>query len=296
VRGRRIAEIKTVSSQRDFLAIESNTPIAYIKIVPDPEVDPDYAIDDLTFDLPKPLAEAGDPEHYTVLLTTGERLHCDSLKPGPMLALEGITVGIDRLEVPLEQVAIVVPPKSPLAVSAVPESGFVRLRDGSILRCQGGERLAPLRLSDLQIAAEDLVALWGGETSLVDPVAGDWPEKGALLIDAAGKAQPVDEWQLGPKWVEAGALAELANGGATYENSPLLWFAKPEVRTAGSGLLRLVTGEEIVLAGPKSDKGGFSLVTWSATGATIALGEQQWQISPGEIGSLLLPGRDLGAP
>ena len=120
------------------------------------------------------------------------------------------------------------------------------------------------------VTAEDVVALWGSETTLVDPEAGDWPAGNALLIDAQGKAQPIDEWKLGPKWVEADALAQLASEGRTYENSPLIWFARPETRVAGSGLLRLVTGEEIVLEGPKSSKGGFSLVTWSAAGATIA--------------------------
>jgi hypothetical protein len=293
VRGRRIAEIKTIRSQRDFLALESNTPIAYIKIVPNEEVDPDYAIDDLVFDTPKPLAEAGDPEHYTVLLTSGERLHCDSLEPGKMVTLKGITIGIDRLEIPLEEVAIVVPPKSPALVSAVPESGFVRLRDGSILRCQGGERLTPLRLGELVIDAEHVVALWGGETTLVDPEMEKWPASGALLVEESGETRTVDEWKLGPKWIEADALSALASEGAKYENSPLVLFAKPQVRLAGSGLLRLVSGEEIVLTGPKGEPGGFELDGWSAEGATISRGQQKWQIEPHEIGSLLLPGRGL---
>lgn len=293
VRGRRIAEIKTARTQKDFLALESNTPIAYIKIVPHEEIDPDFAIDDLVFDTPKPLAEAGDPEHYTVLLTSGERLHCESLEPGETVTLKGITIGIEQLEIPLEQVAIVVPPKSPALVAAVPESGFVRLGDGSILRCQGGERLTPLRLADLDISAEDVVALWGGETTLVDPDPGAWPASGALLIQEDGTPLTVDEWKLGPKWIEAGALEQLAADGAKYENSPLVWFAKPTARLAGSGLLRLVSGEEIVLTGPKGKPGGFTLDGWSAKGATISRGKQKWQIQPYEIGALLLPGRGL---
>lgn len=49
---RLIGKIETTRPERDFLAIKSEVPIAYIKVVPDLEVDPDYAIDDLVFDQP----------------------------------------------------------------------------------------------------------------------------------------------------------------------------------------------------------------------------------------------------
>jgi len=52
IKNRRIGEIKTIRAQHDFPAIKSNVPINYIKIVPDPVIDPDYAIDDLVFDKP----------------------------------------------------------------------------------------------------------------------------------------------------------------------------------------------------------------------------------------------------
>ncbi|MEQ8787866.1 MAG: hypothetical protein RIC55_16290 [Pirellulaceae bacterium] len=293
IRGRRIAAIKTVRHRKDFLALHSNTPIASIKIVPDPEVDPDYAIDDLVFDTPKPLAEAGDAEHFSVLLTTGERLHCDRVEPGETVALKGLTVGIDRIDVPLEQVAIVVPPKNPSLVPALPDCGFVRLADGSILRCRGGERLSSWRLPELPIALGDVVALWGGETSLIDPEGADWPENSALLM-LDGKTEPLADLSLGAAWLEGKAIAPWSEKKFTYETSPLVWFAAPRVRPAGSGLLRLVSGDEIVLAGGDEGRTSFSLVAWSGEGVKIARGKQQWTIPPHEVGSLLLPGRDGG--
>lgn len=50
-----IGSVSTTKHQRDFLAVKSKRPIAYIKVVPDIEIDPDYAIDDLVFDAPTPL-------------------------------------------------------------------------------------------------------------------------------------------------------------------------------------------------------------------------------------------------
>lgn len=48
-----IATVVTDANQRDFLALRSKTPIAYVKVVPDNDIDPDYAIDDLVFDVPQ---------------------------------------------------------------------------------------------------------------------------------------------------------------------------------------------------------------------------------------------------
>jgi hypothetical protein len=53
--GKLIGSISTAKRKRDFLAVKSTTPIAYIKVVPNIEVDPDYAIDDLVFDTPVPI-------------------------------------------------------------------------------------------------------------------------------------------------------------------------------------------------------------------------------------------------
>jgi hypothetical protein len=283
----------------DFLAVHSNTPIASIKIVPDIEIDPDYAFDDLVFDTPKPLAEAGDAEHFSVLLTSGERLHCDSLEPGETVTLKDLTIGLKRTDVPLEEVAIVVPPKNPALVPALPESGFVRLADGSILRCQGGERLHAWRFPKLPLALEDVVALWGGETSLIDPEEGEWPD-GAARMMLDGKSHELSGVTLGPDWLAGDSLAPWKENSFTYETSPLVWFKPPKTRPRGSGLLRLVSGEEIVLASPAKPSQGddrrFALVEWSGDGVTIARGDKKWTIPPHEIGSLLLPGRDTNRP
>jgi len=49
-----LAIIRTQGITRDFLAIWSIEPIAYIKIVPAIFIDENYAIDDLVFDPPVP--------------------------------------------------------------------------------------------------------------------------------------------------------------------------------------------------------------------------------------------------
>ena len=59
--GRILGEALTVNRGRDFLALKSERPIASIQVVPIEEIDEDFAIDDLCFDPPRTLADAGDP-------------------------------------------------------------------------------------------------------------------------------------------------------------------------------------------------------------------------------------------
>ena len=266
--------------------------------MPDEEIDPDFAIDDLVFDTPRPLAEAGDPQHYSVLLTSGQRLHCESLEPGNVVTLHKVTIGIDKIELPLEEVAIVVPPRNPALIAGVEKRGFMRLDDGSVLHCQGGTGLQSTRFDRLQIKREQVVALWGADTPLVDPADNSWPQQGGLVIyekkdeneNKVTKAYlPISQWKLGPRWIESPEVAAL--NAFSYDNSPVVWFQKPERRAAGSGLLRLVNGEEVVLAPPGGGQ-GFSLISWSPDGVALARGERRWTIPLIEVGSLLLPGRD----
>lgn len=281
-RDRKIAEIKTTKHQRDFLAITTNVPIAYIKIVPDPEVDPDYAIDDLVFDPPKPLSEAGDPDRFSVVLTTGERLYSQGLKRnGDNATLEKLTVGAEKVELKASDIAVLVPPRLPLPVE---DKGrcFVRLDDGSILRAEATGGLTLSRFSQI-VKAERLVALWGSTANLVEPSAEDWKQGAALLLVDDAAPTTFQQWTLGEEWIESKEL-ELPEE-QSYANSPSIWFQKPAKRPEHGGLLRTSSGEEIVL----DAKRGYQLKSWGNGGVVIGQGDQQWTIPLGEVSSLLMP-------
>ncbi len=284
-RGRQIGEIKTVRSQRDFLAMKTNVPIAYIRIVPDEEVDPDYAIDDLVFDTPKPLSEAGDPDRYSIVLATGERLHGSSLEVvKDTLVLKEVTVGIDELRIPMSELAILVPPRSPLPEVGDDQRCFLRMSDGSVLRARNDKGLKLVRFQDDEIDANRLVALWGAATILEEPPAEAWPKQGALMIAGNDEFVPIPDWKLGKTWIDSNV--EAPGGEAlTYANSPVVWFRQPGKRPEESGLLRTASGEEIVLG----TDDGFALKQWSLEGVVIARGDSEWSIGMGEIRSLLLP-------
>jgi hypothetical protein len=282
--GRRLAEIKTVRSQRDFLAIRTNIPIAYIRVVPDEDIDPDFAIDDLVFDTPKTLSEAGDPDHYSVVLRSGERLHSTSLEvQSDQLILKDLTIGIPEMRIPTDELAVLVPPHNmPPDVGQEPRC-FVRTADGSVFRARSDGGLKLDRFAELPIDANRLVALWGAETILEEPAEDAWPAEGAVMIVGHDDYVRLSQWKLGDAWIEADFQGD--PGSHTYANSPVVWFRKAEQREKESGLLRTTVGEEIVLGTPD----GFSLKSWSLEGVTVARGDKDWMIGMGEVQSLLLP-------
>lgn len=53
--GKVLKAIRTRREGREFLGLRSNVPIVCIRVVPNAAIDPDYSIDDLVFDRPRPL-------------------------------------------------------------------------------------------------------------------------------------------------------------------------------------------------------------------------------------------------
>ena len=283
VLNRLIAEVKTVKSQSDFLGIKSERRIAYVRLVPYPEIDKDYAFDDLTFDPPRPLAEAGVPDRYSVVLTTGERMSCQALdNVNGAAVLQEVSVGLEELQLPLDELAVIVPPQHEAdALTPALQRCNVRLVDGSILRATGGEGLQCVRFPELAIDVDQIVALWGAKTQVVDPK--EELMELPFLVQADQKRRPLRNLRLGPRWVESESLT--ADDDQTYETSPVIWMQNPRERAAGDGLLRLGSGDELVLA----KKDGFAIQSWSAEGVVIARGEKKWTIPLAEVSTLVFP-------
>ena len=277
---RMIGEAKTVNRGRDFLALKSTTPIAYIKVVPIEEVDKDFAIDDLFFDPPAILADANDPQWSVVLTSAGERIKCRRFRPdGQKLKLTELSIGLPILEIPLTEVAAVLPPASGAAEPAAGDFS-VLLSDGSTVRGKVDD--GPKRLDGKPLKPEQLVALWSSDTAPMPPPEDAWPEAGGVLIDRSGHAKPLGDWRLGEQWI---ASAELEHYDHTYENTPAVWFRRPASPDPAAGLLRLTGGEEYVLSG----KDGVRLQSWNETGVTIRIDDAEVTLPITRLRMLRLP-------
>ncbi len=281
VHDRLIGVTKTRVRGNDFLALKSKTPIAYIKVTPDLEIDEDHAIDDLFFDPPVTLAEATDPDWLTVLLTSGERIKCRSFeKAGERLAMKELSVGIDSVELPLTEVLSIMPAtKSAKRPDVTTTDCTVLLEDGSILRAHGGEALKSA--AGEAIPTDKLVALWGFGSSITVPEDEAWPETGALLVERDKVYKKLPMWKLGEKWIEA---PELELFDFSYSDSPIIWFKKPTDPPKGAGVLRRTNGEEYVL-----DKDAYAIADWSAEKVTLRRDKTEITVPFEEVLSLRLP-------
>lgn len=281
VHNRLIGVVKTSTRGRDFLAVKSRTPIAYVKVTSDEEIDKDFAIDDLVFDPPVTLAEASDPDWTTVLLTSGERLKCRSIsRQGDQISMNELSVGVEKVSVPVTDVASLMP-ATELAKSPADEAdALVMLSDGSVIRAKSDDGLRTL--AGLEIAEEQLVALWGKDSSFNLPEESAWPEKGAVMIERDKHYKPIPDWKLGKKWIEGEGLSLF---DYTYADTPIVWFRRPAKRPDGAGILRLAGGEEYIL----HDGDAYTLADWSAMKVTLKKGNQTIEVPFDQVLTLRLP-------
>src|SRR5262249_24585230 len=105
LRGRELGRIVTRQNGTDFLGVRSDVPMHTIRIVPNPQIDRDYTLDDFIF-LPAPTAQPADPTRFTVHLAGGDLVLCRDvvLEPGKAV-LEGLTAGLPDMKLPLEELS-----------------------------------------------------------------------------------------------------------------------------------------------------------------------------------------------
>ncbi len=174
LRGAKIGEAVTVAGPNDFLAVRSSIPIGHLRVVPNVAVDPNYTIDDLVFDAPRPRDDASDADRFAVVLSSGERLLADAcaLSDGRLRA-EGLRIGIDRCDFPPRDVRRVILPYAnprPLRLEEGTQArGSLELATGRTLAIGDGE----LRFESWD---EEGLVLTGGDAPLRIP----WTEIAAF--------------------------------------------------------------------------------------------------------------------
>ncbi|MGE3854359.1 MAG: hypothetical protein AB7K09_21695, partial [Planctomycetota bacterium] len=289
----RIAVVPVVGNVNDFLGVESRTPIAYIKVVPNMAIDPDYTIDDLVFDTPRPLAGSVDLAKWSVEFANGDILCCGKVDVAPeQLTLSAISVKptAEPLVVPLAGVRSFVPPHQD---AATPAGAFnVRLNDGSILRAvaTAAAGVRAVRLPALALDDRTMSALWGNTTAYAEPTAKDTFKAGAIVVLANGKQQEIGEWDLLENRVGLFGDTGGISADFVHATSPVIWF-RPCVQPAvACGRVLLTSGETLILqpeATATAD--GFSLKALDATSIHLTRGESTVSIPLSELAGLWMP-------
>ncbi|MCZ7645746.1 MAG: hypothetical protein M5U26_10750 [Planctomycetota bacterium] len=289
---RPILTVKTVKSPNDFLALRSPIPIAKLKVVPNPAIDQDYTIDDLTFDPPRPLGETGHATRQAVRFDSGERVFAGriALNDGRCLA-EALTVGLERLERPAGQVREIAAPYEQWKPVELPPGCWLKLKDGSVLRGRSEDGLRLWRDPKVKPAAEELAALWSDKAAYAEPKtedgANELPPAGGVSVLKPDGAEKHARWSIGFEGLELAGQGAADGQVLKYLEAPMLWVAPVPKPPEAAGLVRLTSGETLVLAPPGQP--GFALESWTEEAVVIVRGALRLELKPADVIMARLP-------
>lgn len=251
--GKEIGRVVTSMKGSQFLGIKSNVAIAKIMIVPNPSVDSNFAIDDLIFDAPSPLAGALNPSLFSVKLNDGSTISCKSLETRNLsdqnssaLVLRPGASFTNEISVPADHVVKVFPPSARhQAIERQPESPWCKLIDGSQII------LAPSSNGKLFSKIGNFIAEQLPLSSIWSPSRKLQPHSKELLIPNGGAAiiMRTDPLYLTSYTLSEGKFSGIRPDGATvnysYKRLPTIWFRKSSPTPSSSGRIELIDGQEI---------------------------------------------------
>jgi hypothetical protein len=285
---RRIAEIKVIKNGNDFLAVQSTVPIAYIKVVPNVAIDPDYTIDDLVFDPPRPFTFMPHEKLFTLFTRSGDKLLAKAVTLGNgKVRISDCSVGIDTLELPLASVANVITPTTIWNASALPKGCWLKLRDGSVLHA-GLEDGPVVTRVPLKLSPATLAAFWGDAGTYIElPAKSTIPEGGGLYIDKDGSLS-FATFKFGKSFIDEPHFTAAGDpdqrwSNVKYETASTVWLGPDPVIASDAGRLQLLGGETFVLG---QDPNGFILEELTERELILKHGQHTVQIPLAEVLSI----------
>ncbi len=251
VNGREIGRAVSADGKSQFLGVKSAVPIARLEIVPNPEIDSSFALDDLIYEQPSPLLGADNASHFSITLINGNKINCSSINPirenGTSVTHIAIKPGLqfsEEIQISLNKVKLLVPP----IMQRVQRKQFqtkvwARLWDGSQISLhsppEGG--LAPT-LGSMDLNKLNICTLWASRRELQNPPKNlIIPEGGAAIIMRNDPLYLL-EYKLGGE-----KFSGLREDGSTvsysYNRLPTVWIEKPSTEKHAKGRIELHDGQ-----------------------------------------------------
>ncbi|MEE2640647.1 MAG: hypothetical protein VX768_08485 [Planctomycetota bacterium] len=292
--GQLITRFTTDESGTDYLGYRSEVPIARVVVRPNPEVDEDFALDDLFFETPVALLESGNPEFFTVVSRKGERLQANEVSiEGNSLKLEKLSFGTGSISLAMDQAWVLIPPRSKLKKKSGEETQnhcYCLTRDGAIQLADLATRKSIRFRQPVEI--EDLLAIWGVQNQLSTPPTYKIP-KGSAALFADGQYFDLANVGLGKDWIQSPSIEELAPllkdilpgplQETRYVNSSCIYFGTPPQISTDTGVLYTYDGERYFI-GEK-----FASLKINSSGIELSRMGNLVQMPWEEIKSLRLP-------
>ncbi|GMV80682.1 MAG: hypothetical protein AMXMBFR7_18660 [Planctomycetota bacterium] len=286
--GKPILTVATTRGPNQFLGLHSRVPIASIKVVPNLAVDPDYTIDDLVFDAPRPVQELAHPKLCAARFASGERVFAERLTVSEgACRMENLSVGPAKLERPAADLRELATPYESWTPPERTPGCWLMLLDGSVLRGTAEDGLRAARLPALALDAGSLAALWGDRSPYLVPPEGEAWTPGCARILPSEPARLHPAWKLTPQGLEGTAGPGVETTVYAYPELPMVWVATPPKLDEKAGLARLNSAELLVLTA--GGERGFSFVSWSADEVRFRHDSREIRVPLREVSTIDLP-------
>jgi len=285
--GEILTEIETTGPPSEFLGLRSERPIHALRLVPNPDIDPNYTIDDLVFTAQRPVDGLGVENYPSLSFRNADRVVCrDFVIEGGEIVCRPASYPAVTVRSSLTEVQTLYAPLAGNPDPPAPSEFWIELTDGTRLLADADNHQAFSRLPGMTAASLPIAALWGAaRVASLPPANMDWtPEEGPLLVDEKG-GRTLPPARLGLHWIEP-LDGHFPDGTAsTYAESPTVWFHRPGRPGPGSGQLRFPNGERIVLGG----SGRFRLKGFTDTVVMIEREGNAWKFPFAATSALHLP-------
>lgn len=313
--GQILASVESSDQPCVFAGVKSNEPIAKIRILSNPYlfridrgIDEDYAVDSICFSPPVPISRPRGDTQPTVKLTNGDLIQGDSIN---ILDNNSISIEVPNnkpIEVDLEEVQSLhfVGPKKQAKKE---KTWTAMLDDRSTIFVTPGESFDSSTFPSLKFKPEELMGLWSTQNPARFPEASDFDKGNKVVVFPTCRiaASSVEFSSSGFEWEKSAkklvqplqidgdekadedptpSITKVQYSKTWPENIPTIWMHSPKSQPNGTGRLRLVDGQQLVLT---NGSGRFQLTKLDKNEVTISVAGKQHRIPLGQVQSIEFP-------
>ncbi len=292
--GHLLASVEAVDDQCVFLGVKSNELIAFIRVLSNPylhrvsrKVDEDYAVDDVCFSTPQPLAIGNSNDANQIRLRNGDRLVAANLKftNNERVQLEGASIDTP-FEFALSDVKEI---RLANDLTNTSNDWLAMLADRSVIRIETGKNNASVSFSGEVVDQDQIVGMTMTQNGFRFPTAGDFDSGQNVLVFptcriAGTSVEFQDEslvWDenatkiIQPIYTSSAAdedddptpqTNQIDLGEGIPSDIPTIWFSIPKSRSPATGLIQLVDGQQFVLGSQQQ----FEISNIATKGLTIS--------------------------
>ena len=305
--GQILAYVESSDQNCVFAGIKSTEPITLVRILSNPylfrirrNIDEDFAVDQLCFSPPVPIVNAKDAEPDVLSLRNGDLLKTQSFD----LSADGISLEVNsidqRIRIPAADIKTFHFGNSPVPPNIANRQWAVMLDDRSVLNVEPGKSYLSSLFGGLKFTPDQITGIWFAANQVRFPFKDDFKDSKPVMVFPTCRLVPDDlEFvRQGYTWGQAEKIEQELRLNdeneddeaedptpnvdsvdyveSSPENIPTMWIKAPRGQPVGSGMLRLVDGQQLVLGGSS----GFQISDIKEDSISVSLPDGRTQAFP----------------